>query len=344
MHRMTFDAAGFDDAGHGASELDHGTARGRTAARDRRVRRIALAVGAIACLVLPAAGQTVRPPYGQPPAARAGSAEDVTAITVMHDGHERGTSAPFHLVIQFELAPTWHMYWKNPGAGAAPPELDISGPASFEIGEPIWPRPEVISSPVGDMYGYHGRFAIFVPVRPASETVPDSALFQTRLTWAVCDDMRCLLGRSTKTLTVSKPMGLGGDPTVAADRKAVERAAGRLPIQLDRDRPGRERSDHGCSIAWDGDRLRVEVPARGHDSAQFFGNASPGVRYGEPSITVGNDRVVVEVDVTIDRGNTLGKAPRLGGLVGLGTKHDGPSYEFDRLVASMKPDAGGGND
>ena len=73
---------------------------------------------------------------------------------------------------------------------------------------------------------------------------------------------------------------------------------------------------------------RSTGPAMGLETLTFFPGESPGVSYGEPKITIEEDRFHVKINVQINHRNTLGKPVVLRGLIALGWESDEPSYEF----------------
>ena len=72
------------------------------------------------------------------------------------------------LALDIELAPGWHTYWINPGDSGFPVAMDWTLPPGFDVGEPLYPVPEV--HPYGPLinYGYGDRATILWPIQ-----VPD---------------------------------------------------------------------------------------------------------------------------------------------------------------------------
>ncbi len=70
------------------------------------------------------------------------------------------------VAVLIDLDPGWHTYWRNPGDTGLPSRLDwqIDG---AEVGETLWPTPEVFDEADGlfTTYGYEDRVALQSPVR-----------------------------------------------------------------------------------------------------------------------------------------------------------------------------------
>ncbi len=149
-----------------------------------------------------------------------------------------------------------------------------------------------------------------------------SATIRTEIGWAVCKAV-CLLGRgrwSVDVMTVSADSQTDLVPVSAPD-PVLTRLKKRLPEPL--------AEATGGSADFDGTMLTITGPAMGREALTFFPGATPGVSYGDPTVTIEADRFRVEVAVQINRRNTLGKPVVLSGLVGLGPEDDDPSYDFE---------------
>lgn len=66
--------------------------------------------------------------------------------------------------LQFEHAPHWHTYWKNPGDSGLATTIKWQLPDGVTAGEIAWPVPKKI--PIGDLanYGYEGTVLLPVPL------------------------------------------------------------------------------------------------------------------------------------------------------------------------------------
>lgn len=293
--------------------------RARSTSRWRCASRLA----SCAAAVLVSATAHAASVTGGPPVSGDARPADrpLVRVRVIPDVERVEPGRPFHLAVLFDIAPGWHLYWKNPGAGAARIEVSVEADAATQVLEARWPRPRVLESPTGDMYVYEGEAGLFVPI-----VAPAGAAGELELTvdvaWAVCDEKQCHLGDARRTVRV--PVGKAG---AAVDDPALRAAWSRLSRPLE--------NVEGASVTYTSGELRVEVPAPGYTMATFVPNGAPGVVYGTPTIDFAGERLRLLVPVEIDRNNVLGGAPKVGGLVALGPASTDPSFEFETPVRSF---------
>lgn len=246
------------------------------------------------------------------------SADRVTQVRVMPD---RPTIAPgetFHVAVLFEISRDWHLYWKNPGAGAMAPDVELSVPDGFEVGAIRWPRPMIMPSSVGEMYGYEDRFMLLIPVRAPDTVKSDRATITLDIAWAVCEKDMCLFGR--KSVETAVRIGESASGTDEKIHPLVRDLRSTFPVAADEDANTSARVDNGTLI--------LEGPANGRTTAGFIPHSSPGVEYDAAEIELRDDRFVTTIPLTITPLNFEGGPPRIGGVVILGESPDDPSYEF----------------
>lgn len=126
------------------------------------------------------------------------------------------------LGIRFDLAPHWHVYWRNPGDSGEPPRVDWRLPAGWQAGAIQWPVPERI--PVGPLvnYGYEHSVLFLVPVEVGGDA-SGTARIGADLAWLVCRE-ECIpeSGRVEIALPVTPDPAQSGaapsDPDFAAAR------------------------------------------------------------------------------------------------------------------------------
>lgn len=222
-----------------------------------------------------------------------------------------------HLAVIFSIEPGWHLYWKNPGEGAPPPNVNVELPEGFEVGETRWPRPITIPSPVGDMYCYEGEFALFIPVTAPDNLDDGEATLTVNANWAVCDKDLCLFGDTTREMSLQ---------TTSSTVRTLE--ARPIPPKIAKHRPRLPQKLSDGSVQLRGQALHVQVPANDHDDATFYPHDSAGVTYSEPTITRDGDHFAIVIEMETNPNNFLDGPPDVGGLIALGTEPDDPSYEF----------------
>ena len=81
--------------------------------------------------------------------------------------------------VLFELAPGWHLYWRNPGETGVAPQIDFETPGRV-VGALEWPAPETFreADDLFTTWGYEGRVLLGAALGRASASAPGAA--QTR--------------------------------------------------------------------------------------------------------------------------------------------------------------------
>lgn len=92
--------------------------------------------------------------------------------------------SPARIGVLFNLAPGWHLYWRNPGETGIAPELEFNTP-SYQAGPVNWPAPTTFREADGlfTTYGYEEQVLLFAPlanttgagVEAAGDNAPDTA-------------------------------------------------------------------------------------------------------------------------------------------------------------------------
>jgi len=131
------------------------------------------------------------------PAEPAEPAETTVARRVIEDGVAQlearliVSSGPDRRVgVLFELAPGWHLYWRNPGDTGIAPKLDFRAPG-HAIGEILWPAPRVFEEADGlfTTYGYEGHVLLGAPIRPDPGSPPTTGPVPTAASVAVAGEV-----------------------------------------------------------------------------------------------------------------------------------------------------------
>lgn len=274
-------------------------------------------VGAAAALGAAAAvgAQTPVDPSRPRPALK--RAEELVSVRTLLDTEPIGPGETFHLAVVFDVEPKWHIYWKNPGAGALPLVVTVTAPEGFRVAEPIWTRPRVFDTTEGEEYGYETQAVLFVPITAPGTLSQEPVEIRCRIRWAVCKDV-CLLGDVQRTVVVQTARRPGEPPRRLPPllRKHLKR----LPRPLTK--------IAGGSVTFRDGVITLSGPAGGTTVVKFLPEESPGVTYSPLEASITGDRFKVRVQVTFDPKNALGEPMALGGLVALGEKADDPCYDF----------------
>jgi thiol:disulfide interchange protein DsbD len=126
------------------------------------------------------------------------------------------------LGLRFELAPHWHVYWRNPGASGAAPVLRWMLPDGWQVGDLHWPTPQRIRVGPLTNYGYEGAVMLLVPVRVPESPLPGGPLtLVADAEWLACRE-ECIPETGRFTLELSTP---GGRSAATAETRALFAAA-----------------------------------------------------------------------------------------------------------------------
>lgn len=129
-------------------------------------------IAAFACL-LPLAGQAAESaPHRSP--------RNVVSLVSDHDSVPSGGA--YQLGLRFQLAPGWHIYFRNPGDAGLPPELSWTLPADDHAGDIIWPAPQRLTEGELVTFGYTGSKLLVVPASGPGH-------LQLHADWLVCNNI-----------------------------------------------------------------------------------------------------------------------------------------------------------
>ena len=124
--------------------------------------------------------------------------------------------------LHLEIAPGWHVYWRNPGDSGLPTEIAWTLPAGFAAGDIAWPIPErFVVGTIGN-YGYAGTADLLVPINVAADaTAGATTHIAAHATWLVCSDI-CIPGETELSLDLPVAAGpVAADPAIAAKFAAM---------------------------------------------------------------------------------------------------------------------------
>jgi len=138
------------------------------------------------------------------------------------------TAAPgraFRVGVLFTMAPSWHIYWKNPGDSGMPTMIRFAGPAGTEFSSLHWPAPSAFSDGEMTTYGYEGSVLLWATATlPQNTPVGGTVEISAECQWLVCR-RECLSGGAKLALSLRV-----GDVPVPADADVFARWAGSLPV------------------------------------------------------------------------------------------------------------------
>ena len=240
--------------------------------------------------------------------------EGRASVEVRSDVGWIGPGQTFNIIVAISPEPDWHVYWKNPGASGAPTEFEVSAPAGFKVGDPVFPRPSIIQTSDGPTYGYSELAAIFIPVT-APQTIENvTVTFEIITMWLACKKI-CVLGEQESKLTLST-----NSQTEGPQHKDMRLSQwkNRLPAPLG------TLKDGTCRI--EGSSLIISGTSGDHP-VSFIGVERLGVRFKNHSFSVGDEgEFNLTVPLTLDFSATDTDTIMVEGLLLMGRNPHGPSY------------------
>ena len=104
------------------------------------------------------------PPSAQAEAVFEGELPQLRATLVV------SMASPARIGVLFELAPGWHLYWRNPGETGVAPEIELEA-FGHAAGPIAWPIPETFreADDLFTTYGYEDRVLLSAHLSPTSE-------------------------------------------------------------------------------------------------------------------------------------------------------------------------------
>lgn len=257
---------------------------------------ITLALLALAALapLRPTAAQI--PAEKQPPSVTVEVYADVQAIA---------PGATFHLAVQHDIIPEWHIYWVNPGDTGYATTVKIKAPEGFVVGPVQYPGPHRVESP-GDLFSFaYEHQATFIVEIKAPETLPsDGKLrFELQSDWLVCKEA-CVMGSAANSLVIRTAASIADVKPANTQRFAD--AVARLPRELKELKIGRPH--------WRGSKANPRFEATFPRDVEFdvFPLLVQDVEAHEPTITIlkdGSRAMSVTFDVNESRQWPAGPRP-----------------------------------
>lgn len=68
-----------------------------------------------------------------------------------------------YIMVEIDMPPGWHTYWRHPGASGIAPSFDFSNSYNLKVGPPIFPAPHFFDDGVGGFNGYENSAGIIFP-------------------------------------------------------------------------------------------------------------------------------------------------------------------------------------
>ncbi len=199
------------------------------------------------------------------PSTAAGALKDGVPrveASLLLDVQQLAPGDSFRLGVRLQMAPGWHVYWRNPGEAGMASEVTFAGPG-LAVGPLQWPLPSVLRSPDGSntTYGYSQDVVLYAVAQAASVSGP------TLPVRAVVDILVCDVECIPATLSLERTLAVGaGRISDAADTALLDAASAQVPL-----------SENAAGI-----QLRVVTPAVLRAGTAFTAEVSAESLDGRP--------------------------------------------------------------
>jgi thiol:disulfide interchange protein len=239
-------------------------------------------------------------------------------------------SKPFTVAIRFQIAPEWHLYWKNPGDAGLAPKAEWTLPDGFSISDVQFPTPRKIVTESAVDYGYDHELVLLATITPPknptrSFTSKDFTL-KANLTWLVCRES-CIPGDATLELNSAllTPQALAGaNALIEQTRKKLPEPLANATLTLESATATQKDGKALLTLRFSGDNAK--------NITDFFPEELSGFIINHTSIRVTNGTVTM----TLTPSSKDSKLTEVKGLVVIGEK----GYELSATVKSVE--MGGG--
>ncbi len=143
---------------------------------------------------------------------------------------DTGTKAPaknegFIAGLDVKLADGWHSYWRMPGDGGLPPELDTSESQNLKSLEIFWPSPKRFVTEGLNSFGYEGHFLLPIAVTPQDNT--KDMILSVKANIMICRDI-CVPQKTALTLAI--PAGKKPDNRTS---QLIAKTLDKVPVKKD---------------------------------------------------------------------------------------------------------------
>ncbi|MFO0691389.1 MAG: thioredoxin family protein [Myxococcota bacterium] len=149
--------------------------------------------------------------------------------------------APARVGVLFEMAPGWHLYWRNPGETGVAPELELDADG-YAVGAVDWPVPRIFreADDLFTTYGYEGHVLLAADLEADPDAVRGAAASAGAATpsataapavRARVDVLACRTQCVPASFALASPLALDVDEAVRAEIRSLFREAeARLPV------------------------------------------------------------------------------------------------------------------
>jgi thiol:disulfide interchange protein DsbD len=126
--------------------------------------------------------------------------------------------------VQLQIAPRWHVYWRNPGETGIPVSIEWTLPDGVTADPIQWPVPEVLKESDLTAYVYQIQASLIVPIRLAPTLKPGPVRLAAKVSWLECE-VACVQGNQDLEASLT----IGPQRAPSAEAAVIQAAQNRLP-------------------------------------------------------------------------------------------------------------------
>ncbi|MDJ0391137.1 protein-disulfide reductase DsbD family protein [Roseomonas sp. E05] len=209
-------------------------------------------------------------------------------VRLLEGGADTSGTARFGLEI--DLEPGWKTYWRSPGEGGFPPEIDFTGSTNLTDATVLWPAPHRQTFLGFETIGYGGKLVLPIDARLADPAAP--ARLDLKGALYVCSD---ICTRVDIAFDAVVRAGVAGEPS-AAERIAAFRSK----VPDDGAASGMAIAGAGFVQTPAGPALQAVATARDAFRApDLLVETDPPLAFGAPQARFADDRRRVELTLLL---------------------------------------------
>ena len=127
--------------------------------------------------------------------------------------------------IRLRMQPTWHTYWRNPGASGLATSVTWELPPGVTAGDIQWPVPEKLLVEGLTTYIYENEVVLLVPLKIAANVPAGNLELKAKVSWLECATM-CVPGNQN----VAAKLAVGGETSPGPDAFLIANWQQKLPL------------------------------------------------------------------------------------------------------------------
>ncbi|MGH1456163.1 MAG: protein-disulfide reductase DsbD family protein [Alphaproteobacteria bacterium] len=152
--------------------------------------------------------------------------ERYTTVTPIVERIAVSPADEISIATQIDLAPHWHVYWKNPGDSGLPVNITWDLPEGFEISEFEWPAPDKISYDILVNYGYYDQVTLLQNIKTPDVLPEGKITLKAKVNMLVCNEI-CIPESADISIELNAPEKLGEDHS-----EAIEQARSKISREI----------------------------------------------------------------------------------------------------------------